>query len=320
MSKARTPDPAQGPRPMVRRRSPGTRLRLGVHLNSTQKPFRWSEIREVAVTAEAAGFASIWTEDHLYYPDHRGRTVGAWEGWTILGALADATSTIRIGTLVTPLVLRRPVMVAKEATTIEEISGGRLVLGLGAGWSDPEHRAMGAPLEPRVSRFEEALAILTALLQTGHVEFRGRYYDVDAELTPRASVRPLPELMVGSSRPRMLRATLPQVDGWNWDGFTMDWPHLRSSMALVDETCREIGRDPGEVWRSAHLATALPGALGLPVDLPPDEPVLGGDLQALAEGLRSCAEEGLDEVTLIVDPPTPEAIELLARAADLAAT
>lgn len=319
MSDARTPDLPPRAR-AIARRTPGAPLRLGIHLNSTQKDFRWKEIREIAVAAEAAGFASIWTEDHLYYPDYRGRTVGAWEGWTVLGALADATSTIRIGTLVTPLVLRRPVMVAKEATTIEEISGGRLVLGLGAGWSEAEHLAVETSLDRRVSRFEEALTVLMTLLETGQVEFHGRYYDVAAELTPRATVRPLPELMVGSFRPRMLRATLPYVDGWNWNGFTMDWPHLRSTTALIDQICGEIGRDPNEIWRSAHLATVLPGALGLPVDVPPDEPILGGDLDALVEGMRSCAAEGLDELTLIVDPPTPRAVEMLARAAELAAT
>lgn len=295
-------------------------LRIGLQLNTTQRSFRFAELRELATTADEAGFASLWTEDHLWYTDPDGAVIGPWEAWTVLAALADATTRVRLGTLVTPIAMRRPVMVAKEAITVDEISGGRLVLGLGAGWSEPEHRAVGEPLEPRVSRFEEAMSVVRALFDEGQVEHHGRHYDLVAAMAPRDRIRPRPELLVGSFGPRMLRATLPVVDGWNWDGFTMDWPHLRTKMALVDEVCHEVGRDPGDVWRSAHLVASLPGAVGLPVKLPPDEPVLGGEAGELAEGLRSCAAEGLDEVMLIIDPPTPASIELVARAAEMAAS
>lgn len=321
MPETRMPDTAPRPGPASGGGAKhGGVPRLGLQLNTTQSRFRYAEIRELARSAEQAGFASVWTEDHLWYQDQHGDVIGPWEAWTLLAALAEATESLRLGTLVTPIAMRRPVMVAKEAVTVDEISGGRLILGLGAGWNEAEHQALEVPLEGRVARFEEALDIVLALFDHGHVEHHGTHYDLEASMAPRGTVRPRPELLVGSFGPRMLRKTLPHVNGWNWDGFTMDWPHLRGKMALVDEVCQDVGRDPGEVWRSAHLVCSLEGARGLPVNLPPDEPVLGGNLESLVEGLQSCAAEGLDEVMLIVDPPTPEAVEMLGTAARLAAT
>jgi len=306
--------PSSNHLPDTRRTCP----RIGLQINTTQRPFRWSDIRQLAVTAEELGFDSLWTEDHLYYQGPTGEAIGPWEAWTTLGALAEASKSIRLGTMVTPIAMRRPVMVAHEAATIDEISGGRLVLGLGAGWNRDEFDAVGADFEPRFSRFAEALSILMDLFESGDVAHKGEHYQVEASLEPRPSVRPRPELMIGSLGPKMLHTALPHVDGWNWDGFTLDLPHFEKSTAGVSKICRELGRDPATVWRSAHLVASLEGALGLPVNLPEDDELLGGSAEQLADGLRRCAEAGMDEVMLIVDPPTPEALETLARAAALA--
>lgn len=292
--------------------------RLGLQLNTTQKPFRWSEIRQLAVTAEGLGFHSLWTEDHLYYHDLRGRVIAPWEAWTTLAALAEVTERVHLGTLVTPIAMRRPVMLAHEAATVDEISNGRLVLGLGAGWNRAEFQAVGEPFEPRYSRFAEAFSILLDLFDSGEVHHQGTHYQVDAYLEPRPAVRPRPALMIGSLGPKMLHTALPHVDGWNWDGFTLDLPHFEKSSTAVDRICGEVGRDPASVWRSAHLVVTLDHALGLPVDLPEDEEVLGGSAEQVADGLRRCAEAGIDEVMLIVDPPTPRALETVARAAQIA--
>src|SRR5262245_33473865 len=133
----------------------------------------YASIRAVAQRAEADGFDSVWLPDHLMYRGSAGPTRGVWESWTILAALAEATRRVEIGTLVLCNSFRNPAILAKMATTADEVSGGRLILGVGAGWQEPEYEAFGIPFDHRVDRFEEALQILKPLLQEGHVDFRG---------------------------------------------------------------------------------------------------------------------------------------------------
>ncbi|RPJ37810.1 MAG: LLM class flavin-dependent oxidoreductase, partial [Chloroflexi bacterium] len=132
-------------------------------------------IRKIARWGEKAGFDSLWLYDHLLYR-HEDQTTGIWEGWTLLSALADATKTIELGTLVACNLFRNPAILAKMAATLDEVSGGRLILGLGAGWNQPEFDAFGIPNDHRVSRFEEALQIIVPLLREGCVDFQGKYY------------------------------------------------------------------------------------------------------------------------------------------------
>src|SRR2546425_2504357 len=155
----------------------------------------YDTIRAVALQAEKDGFDSIWLPDHLLYLNPGEPTRGVWECWTMLAALAEATHRVEIGTLVTCNSFRNPAILAKMATAVDEVSHGRLILGIGAGWNEPEYQAFGLPFDLRVGRFEEALQILKPLLCEGHVDFAGRYYQArncdNVQLGPRTGGPPL---------------------------------------------------------------------------------------------------------------------------------
>ncbi len=172
--------------------------------------------------AEAIGLDSIWVGDHLLYRylDDAGHETepprGPWEAWTTLAAVAAVTERVELGPLVAATSFHNPAMLAKKAATLDEISGGRLILGLGAGWNEAEYTAYGYPFDHRVSRFEEAFTIIRSLLHDGHADLPGTYYTVtDAELVPRGPRPEGPPLMVGSIGERMLSITLPHVQYWN---------------------------------------------------------------------------------------------------------
>jgi alkanesulfonate monooxygenase SsuD/methylene tetrahydromethanopterin reductase-like flavin-dependent oxidoreductase (luciferase family) len=183
--------------------------------NYGKRPY--DEIRAVARQAEKDGFDSIWLPDHLFYRNPGEPTRGIWECWTMLGALAEATQRVELGTLVTCNSFRNPAILAKMATTVDEVSHGRLILGIGAGWNEPEYQAFGLPFDHRVDRFEEALQILKPLLRDGHVDFAGQYYQArNCEIVPRGPRLEGPPLMVGSEGgPRMLKLTARYADLWN---------------------------------------------------------------------------------------------------------
>lgn len=292
-------------------------FRLGLQINTTQRVFRWAETRELAITAEACGFASVWTEDHLFYRSRAGELIGPWDAYTTLGGIAAVTKRVRIGTLVTPLALRHPLMLARMAASLDEMSNGRFVLGIGAGHQGDEHAAVGASIDRRISRFEEAFSALLQLFDTGHALVTGRHLAFEGWLMPRPAVRPRPELMVGSLAPRLLRAALPYVDGWNWDGLHYDVDDLIADWAKVRAVAEEVGRDPDTIRRSAHVVVRTRAAEGLPID-PISFPIVEGDAPEIAAGLRAFADAGVDEFTLIVDPARPAALETVARAAELA--
>jgi alkanesulfonate monooxygenase SsuD/methylene tetrahydromethanopterin reductase-like flavin-dependent oxidoreductase (luciferase family) len=292
-------------------------FRLGLQINTTQRAFRWAETHELAIAAEACGFASLWTEDHLFYRSRSGELIGPWDPYTTLGGVAAVTERVRIGTLVTPLALHHPILLARMAASVDEMSNGRFVLGVGAGHQSDEHAAVGVTLDRRIGRFEEAFSALLQLFDTGHTMLHGRHLDFEGWLLPRPAVRPRPELMVGSLAPRLLRAALPHVDGWNWDGFHYDVNDFRADWAKVRAVAEEVGRDPDTIRRSAHVVVRTTGAEGLPID-PISFPILEGGAPEIAEGLRAFADAGVDEFTLIVDPARPAALEIVARAAELA--
>src|SRR5690242_988877 len=172
--------------------------------NNSKRPY--AEIRAIAQQAEADGFDSIWLADHLLYRTPGQPTRGIWECWTMLAALAEATERVEIGTLVLCNSFRNPAILAKMATTADEVSGGRLILGVGAGWNEPEYEAFGIPFDHRVDRFDEALQILGPLLREGHVDFEGQYYQAsNCEDAPRGPRPEGPPLVVGREGPRMIK-------------------------------------------------------------------------------------------------------------------
>ncbi len=161
---------------------------------------RWADYLAMARLAEEVGFDSVWFVDHLIYRnDASGRPPqGAWECWSVLSALAAVTSRVELGSLVTATSFRNPALLAKIADTIDEISGGRLILGIGAGWNEPEYRMFGYPYDHRVDRFAEAFAIIYGLLRDGAVDIAGTFYQArECELRPRGPRPQGPPIMVG---------------------------------------------------------------------------------------------------------------------------
>jgi len=207
-------------------------------------------------------------------------------------------------------------MLAKQAATVDEISGGRLILGLGAGWNEPEFRAFGIPFDHRASRFEESFDVIRRLVSGERVTMRGRYVGVDdAVLLPPPARRP--RLMIGSTGRRVLTAALPHVDAWNtwFDSYGNSPEGFATCSADIDEIAESVGRDPGEIERSACLLVALDPSVGeRPVD--PAAPPVTGTPSRVAETIRAMSEAGADEVILVVDPITEGSIESLGEALD----
>src|SRR5262249_18329693 len=218
----------------------------------------YESIRAVVRQAEADGFDSIWLADHLLYryPDTPAR--GIWECWTMLAALAEATERVEIGTLVLCNSFRNPAVLAKMATAADEVSHGRLILGVGAGWNEPEYQAFGLPFDHLAGRFEEALQIMKPLLREGRVDFAGQYYQArDCEDAPRGPRPEGPPLMVGSEGPRMLRLTAQYADLWN-TGYMGKPETMAAPLARIDAACREVGRDPATLGITALIGLWFP--------------------------------------------------------------
>ena len=293
------------------RRSP----RVGLFLNTAEGVMdgdtpRWKDIIALARRAEEVGFDAVWLPDHLLFRFEGELSLGAWEGWSLLAALAAGTQRIGIGTLVACVGHRNPALLAKMADTVDEISGGRLILGLGAGWHEPEFRAFGSPFDHRVARFEEALTIIAALLRDGRVDFEGTYYRArECELRPRGPRSGGPPIMVGSTGERMIRLAARHADVWNGEWWKFGADDRRAAFARLDAACQEIGRDPASLARTLFLAVDAPGA-------PPSgrdwlAPMLG-NAEELAALLRTLVDEGVAEVQVWLEPASLAGIEAFA--------
>jgi alkanesulfonate monooxygenase SsuD/methylene tetrahydromethanopterin reductase-like flavin-dependent oxidoreductase (luciferase family) len=292
-------------------------IRIGIQLPEVEREVRWPELLSMARLAEDAGFDSLWLGDHLMYRLADGTVRGPWEAWTTLAGLAAATSRIALGPLVACTSFHSPAMLAKMAVTVDEISGGRLILGLGAGWNETEYRAFGFPFDHRIARFEEAFTIVRTLVRDGAIDFAGRYYEArDCELQPRP-VRPGgPPILLGSSGPRMLGIGAPHIDAWNaWYADVDNRPEgVAPLRERVDAACRAAGRDPSEVERTVAVLVRLTGGRGRQQgdgSAPAVRP-LAGPPEQLAEAFRAYAREGVSHLQLVLDPITPAAIEELA--------
>jgi alkanesulfonate monooxygenase SsuD/methylene tetrahydromethanopterin reductase-like flavin-dependent oxidoreductase (luciferase family) len=289
-------------------------LKVGVQLPEVERVVRWPELRAMAQTAEQVGFDSLWVGDHLLYKRPTGNA-GPWEAWTTLAALAETTKRIEIGPLVAATSFHQPAMLAKMAATVDEISGGRLILGLGAGWNETEYTAYGFPYDRRVSRFEEAFTIIRTLLREGAIDFVGEFYQArDCELLPRGAVDRHPNgppLMVGSTSPRMLAITTPHVDIWNeWhDRFGNTPEGLPALQAKVDEACVDAGRDPSTLARTVSIYLQMTGGIGRGTSIARNPtPPQKGTPDELATLLRRYANAGISHVQLVLDPITEESI------------
>ena len=298
-------------------------VRVGVQLPEVERRVSWPELIVMARTAEAVGFDSIWYGDHLLYDLPGGITRGPWEAWTTLAALAAVTERVELGPLVASIGFHAPAMLAKQAATVDGISGGRLIVGLGAGWNEREHRAFGFPFDRRVDRFAEALTIISTLLRDGRIDFDGEFHRLDACVLDPPPTRPGgPPLMIGSTGPRMLSIALPVVDGWNvwYSHYGNTIEGFRQQRARVDELARAAGRDPATLDASAAVLVRLAGGAGRLMGHYSEEspaPVVGST-EDIAAHLAALADEGAAHLQLVLDPITTATIELVGDAlADL---
>jgi alkanesulfonate monooxygenase SsuD/methylene tetrahydromethanopterin reductase-like flavin-dependent oxidoreductase (luciferase family) len=242
-------------------------------------------------------------------------TRGPWEVWTTLAALAAVTERVELGPLVASVGFHAPAMLAKQAATVDGISGGRLILGLGAGWNEREYRAFGFPFDRRVDRFAEALTIITALLRDGRIDFDGEFHRLESCVLDPPATRPGgPPLMIGSTGPRMLSIALPVVDSWNvWYSHYGNSVHgFRDVRARVDEIAESVGRDPASVTATAAVLVRFPGGSGRVMgDYSVDNPApVMGSASEVAGHLAALADAGAAHVQLVLDPITTATIEL----------
>jgi alkanesulfonate monooxygenase SsuD/methylene tetrahydromethanopterin reductase-like flavin-dependent oxidoreductase (luciferase family) len=289
-------------------------LKVGIQLPEVERETRWRELLDMTRAVEDLGYDSVWVGEHLLYrwPDRPAR--GPWEAWSMLSAIAAVTDRIEFGPLVACTAFHNPAVLAKQAATIDEISGGRLILGLGAGWNETEFGAFGVPFDHRIDRFEEAFTIIRTLLQDGAIDFDGVYHQArDCELVPRGPRPAGPPLMIGSNGPRMLRIAAPYVRAWN--SWFSDIGNHPAGIALlrdaVDAACRDVGRDPADIERTVAMLVRFPGGTGRIqgsyAESPP--PPLEGPPDVMAERLRAYAREGIGHVQLVIDPITRGSIE-----------
>ncbi|MGD9713976.1 MAG: LLM class flavin-dependent oxidoreductase, partial [Thermomicrobiales bacterium] len=234
-------------------------LKVGIMLPESEREMAgatagWGDLLAMTLKTEELGFDSVWFCDHLLMkvPGHEPQ--GAWECWTMLAALAAQTNRVELGPFVTATAYRNPALVAKMAETIDEISGGRFILGIGSGWAEPEYEAFGFPYDHRASRFEEALLIIASLIRTGSADFHGSYYDIhENELRPRG---PRPDgmpIMIGTFHgERMMTLTARHADHWNmWAQTTGNRAETTVPlMQKMDAICESVGRDPATLERS----------------------------------------------------------------------
>jgi alkanesulfonate monooxygenase SsuD/methylene tetrahydromethanopterin reductase-like flavin-dependent oxidoreductase (luciferase family) len=269
----------------------------------------WAAIRSMAVRAEALGFATIWVPDELVWFAEGRPPQGAWDGVSMAGAIAAVTTSAQVGTWVLSALHRNPGIIAKTVETLDEISGGRFVFGLGAGHAWPgQARAFGLPEDAIFNRFDEALAIIVPLLRDGHADLEGRYHAarglVQAPRGPRRGGIPL---LIGGNGPKGQRHAVRHADIWSAyveERATVD--EVGPRVSALEAICEEEGRDPGSIARSI-------GAYVNPlVDADPRPSVLSGPPERIAERLASFREAGYTRAELMLATGEPDAIDALA--------
>jgi probable F420-dependent oxidoreductase len=270
----------------------------------------WSDLLAMARATEDGGLDSGWIADHFFYRAPDGAESGTQEVWTALSALAAVTSRIELGPIVLCASFRNPALSAKMAATLDEVSGGRLVLGVGCGWHEPEYDALGLPFDHRVGRFEEWLEIVARLLAGERVTFHGRFHDADDAVLIPPPRRRIP-ILVAAKQPRMLDITARVADAWNTAWFGAPDDLLRARLADLDAALARAGRDASAVERTVGIIVRDPDQ---PVS-EPDERSIVGSVDDVARALEAYRGLGIGHVQAILEPMTPRSVERLAEAA-----
>jgi alkanesulfonate monooxygenase SsuD/methylene tetrahydromethanopterin reductase-like flavin-dependent oxidoreductase (luciferase family) len=272
---------------------------------------RWVDIRDLAVQAEKLGFDVVWTADELLWRHAEGKLQGWWEGVSVTGAIAAATSRVKVGTWVFSALHRNPGIMAKAVETIDEISGGRFVFGLGSGHAGRQAHAFGLPEDHVYGRFEEAIEIILPLLRKGRADFEGTFHAArDLEQRPRGPRPGRIPIMIGAKGPKMLRLAAQHADIWSWYvNERSDLIEFGPRLAALEAACAEVGRDPATIGKSAGIVVE-------PTSFTGSEAIFGppvrGPAEEIADALRAFGEAGYTNVELVLWPPTLPALDALA--------
>jgi alkanesulfonate monooxygenase SsuD/methylene tetrahydromethanopterin reductase-like flavin-dependent oxidoreductase (luciferase family) len=292
-------------------------LKLGIVLPLYEDPdtgrvHRWDELRAMATLAENIGFDTVWVPDELLWrfeewPGPR----GWWECIAIAGAVADATERIEVGTWVLSANQRNPAMTVRAVETLDEISGGRFVFGLGAGSGDREAEAFGLPLDHVVGRFEDALEIIVPMLRTGRADHVGPYHQVkDVESRPRGPRTGAIPLMVGAGKPRTIALAARHADIWSYFVRERSDPaEFDPLVRMLESACEAIGRDPATIGRSVGIfvePTEATGSEAIGFGVP-----VRGSADQVADALRAFTEVGVTQVECMLWPWTIETLEAM---------
>jgi alkanesulfonate monooxygenase SsuD/methylene tetrahydromethanopterin reductase-like flavin-dependent oxidoreductase (luciferase family) len=294
-------------------------VRIGLCLpigerGSERQTTPYSRMRELALLAEHGGLDSIWVADHLFFDSGDGPVRGSWESLSILGALAEATTRVELGPLVLCTPFRNPGMIAWTANTLDAVSGGRFVLGMGAGWHQPEFDAFGFEFDHRVSVFSDTLEVVMPLLREGTVEYDGKWASGHAELRPPGPRRSGPSVMIAGSKPRMLSLTARWADRWNsvWYGLPTD--EFRDERGRLEQACEASGRDPRTIEVSAGIVIQDPRTIDRN-----DSDAIVGSAEQIADALAAWREEGVSEVMCRMEPPSTGLADEIVRGAEISA-
>jgi probable F420-dependent oxidoreductase len=294
------------------------RMKLGIALETAEgyldgRTPTFRDLQEMAQAAEQIGLDSLWLADHLLHRFREQEEYGIWEAFTFLSALAAVTTHIMLGPLVACTSFRSPALLAKMADALDEISGGRFTLGLGAGWHQPEYEAFGYPFDHLASRFEEALQVIVPLLREGHVDFQGQYYQVrNCVLRPRGPSPSGPPILIGAKRPRMLQLVARYADAWN-TAWHVEPTVVKERYEQFKKACAAVGRDPAAIELTAGTAVRL---LESSEDATAEK-AISGSPEEIASRLQSFAGVGVSHLIVVLDPPGVAGIERFGRVIEL---
>jgi F420-dependent oxidoreductase-like protein len=267
-------------------------MRVSIWPTTTQS---WEDLHDAASHAAATGWDGVWVADH-FMPNTSSADGPILECFTVLAGLATTVPRVRLGSLVAGNTYRHPAVLANMASALDRTSGGRMVLGLGAGWQENEHRAYGIEffdVRGRLARLEEACAVVRGLLDGDRATFAGRYYTLsDAPLQPKPVQARLPLLIGGGGEKVTLRIAARWADEWNTWGPP---DHLAAKSRVLDDHCEAVGRDPKEIVRSAQVVVDLDHT-GQPFDRP--MPAVSGSVAQLQEVMGAYGEAGVGEFIL----------------------
>ena len=306
-------------------------IRFGAQLWSQQTD--WAGWRDAAVAVDAAGWDSVWTWDHLM------AIFGPWEqpifeGWSVLSAVGPLTKHVRLGLMVGANTFRNPGLTAKLATTLDHVSGGRAVLGIGGAWFEREHEAFGipdwGPVGERLDRLDESVMLVRRLLDGERFSHTGRFYTLTDALCEPRPIQPHLPILVGGSGPRKtLRTTALRADAWNTSG-TVD--EVRAKVGILEGHCADVGRNPDEIERTISFPIVIRDTADDAqeaytsslerngTDNMGDVPIILGSPELVAERLRPYVELGFRTVIVrLPSPYDPQTIERMSEVGELLA-